>query len=105
MTSHQLGLFPAAEAEAAASPPPSGDASLEYFLGAHRPQWLAMSEQPLFVSHRVLRARRRLPRAKTRWALDSGGFTELSIYGEWRTTAKTYAQAVRRYRDEIGNLV
>ena len=29
-----------------------------------------------------------LPRARGRWALDSGGFSELSLYGEWRTSAR-----------------
>jgi hypothetical protein len=55
-------------------------------------------------SPRRLAARRRLPRAVTSWALDSGGFTELRLHGGWRTTAAEYAAAVRRYRDEIGRL-
>ena len=51
-----------------------------------------------------LAGRRRLPRAATGWALDSGGFTELRLHGGWRTSAVEYVSAVRRYRDEIGNL-
>ena len=45
----------------------------------------------------------RLPRATTWWALDSGGFTELSRYGTWATgpTPAAYAARIRRYRDEI----
>lgn len=59
---------------------------------------------PLFVSHRRLAGRRSFPRAIAGWALDSGGFSELSLFGEWRTTPEDYVRAVRRYDEEIGNL-
>jgi len=36
--------------------------------------------------------------------LDSGGFTELSLYGRWQTEARAYVAAVRRYSEEIGHL-
>lgn len=75
-----------------------------FFLGVHRPHWLATAGVPLFVSHRTLKDRRTLPVAAAPWALDSGGFTEINLYGEWRTTPAEYAAAVRRYRDEIGQL-
>ena len=77
---------------------------MRFYLGAHHPHWLERASFPLFVSHRRLAARRRLPRATTAWALDSGGFTELRLHGGWRTTAAEYVVAVRRYRDEIGGL-
>jgi hypothetical protein len=77
---------------------------VKFFLGTHQPGWLAHAGVPLFVSHRRLARYRRLPVAVTDWALDSGGFTELSLYGRWATTAARYAAAVRRYRDEIGHL-
>ncbi len=71
----------------------------------HQPAWLARDlGVPLLVSHRRLAGRRSLPRATGPWALDSGGFTELSLYGEWRTDARTYVTAVRRYSEEIGHL-
>jgi O-acetyl-ADP-ribose deacetylase (regulator of RNase III) len=31
------------------------------------------------------------------WALDSGGFTELSLHGRWKATPAAYVAAVRRY--------
>ena len=77
---------------------------MKFWLGTHKPGWLARTDVPLFVSHRTLAVRKTLPRARGPWALDSGGFTELSMYGEWRTTPREYAAAVRRYRDEIGRL-
>lgn len=75
-----------------------------FYLGAHMPHWLATAGVPLFVSHRRLAGRRSLPRATTDWALDSGGFSELSLFGEWRTTPEQYVDAVRRYDTETGRL-
>jgi hypothetical protein len=76
----------------------------QFFLGVHRPGWLAAAGVPLFVSHRVLAGRKTYPRAAAPWALDSGGFTELSLHGEWVTPPSVYVAAVRRYQDEIGLL-
>ena len=77
---------------------------MRFYLGAHQPAWLADSTVPLFVSHSRLLGRKALPRAAAPWALDSGGFTELSVHGGWRSSAKAYATAVQRYADEIGRL-
>jgi len=77
---------------------------VRFFLGTHQPGWLATANVPLFVSYRRLATRRTLPRAAAPWALDSDGFTELSLHGTWRTPATTYLAAVRRFRDEIGHL-
>jgi len=76
-----------------------------FYLGTHMPSWLATAEFPLFVSHRRLAGRRTLPRARVGWGLDSGGFTELSMYGAWVTEPAEYVAAVRRYADEVGQLV
>ena len=60
---------------------------------------------PLFVSHRQLAAAPgQLRPASCRWALDSGGFTELSLHGRWVTPAEDYAAAVARYAERIGGL-
>jgi hypothetical protein len=75
-----------------------------FFLGTHRTHWLGLLDIPLFVSHRQLRKRKQLPQAQTRWALDSGGFTELAMHGRWTTTADEYVEAIDRYRTEIGQL-
>jgi len=79
---------------------------LTFYLGTHRPTWLwNVVDIPLFISHRVLRDRRTpFPEATTMWALDSGGFTELNLYGEWRTTPEEYVASVRRYVNELGSL-
>lgn len=77
---------------------------MQFYLGCHMPAWLARVDVPLFVSHNRLKARVSLPRAVGAWALDSGGFTQLSMHGCWTSTPMDYARAVRRYRDEIGGL-
>jgi hypothetical protein len=78
-----------------------------FLLGTHQPHWLGALAVSLFVSDRRLRRYRALPRAFAPWALDSGGFTELSQYGTWETgpSPAVYVTRVRRYRDEIGNLL
>lgn len=79
---------------------------MKFYLGIHQPIWLTrVPDIPLLVSHRRLGHRRTLPRAVTEWALDSGGFTELQLHGRWQIEEKEYVRAVRRYADEIGNLV
>lgn len=77
---------------------------MRFYLGTHKPAWLARVDVPLFVSHRTLADRRTLPAARVAWALDSGGFTELDKFGRWVTTADAYVEAVARYQAEIGRL-
>lgn len=75
---------------------------MDFYLGTHMPHWLRDSTVPLFVSHRRLQRNKSVPKASVRWALDSGGFTELSMFGAWTVPPHEYVAAVRRYRDEIG---
>lgn len=77
---------------------------MKFYLTTHEAHWLSRAAVPLMVS------RRRLCRAKTHrpalapWVLDSGGFTELSMFGAWTTTPRQYVDEVRRWADEIGSL-
>lgn len=75
-----------------------------FYLGTHMPHWLNDSTVPLFVSHRRLMRTKKLPKATHRWALDSGGFTELSMFGGWKTSPQEYVRAVERYALLIGRL-
>ncbi|QTF82038.1 queuine tRNA-ribosyltransferase [Mycobacterium phage Fefferhead] len=76
-----------------------------FYLGTHEPSWLRTAGVPLFVSHRrLMRLRTGLPVAAEKWALDSGGFSELSMFGGWQTTAAEYVAAVKRYDEQIGRL-
>lgn len=75
-----------------------------FYLGTHVPSWLERTYVPLFISRRRIHMRHKFPRAEGRWALDSGGFSELSLTGKWNVSARQYTQEVRRYSEEIGNM-
>ena len=75
-----------------------------FYLGTHQAHWLRLVDVPLFVSRTRLENRKTLPQAEGRWALDSGGFTELRQRGGWSLPTADYISQVRRYADEIGNL-
>lgn len=77
---------------------------MDFILGTHKPGWLATAGVPLMVSARRLRERVQLPRAIEWWVLDSGGFSELSLYGEWVTTARQYVREVRYWQEGVGHL-
>lgn len=78
---------------------------MHFWLGTHETSWLARMDVPLFVSHRRLSERRRLPRARAPWALDSGGFTQLDKPPHRYTmSADEYVEAVARYSEEVGQL-
>lgn len=75
-----------------------------FFLGTHETSWLARTTVPLFVAHPRLKLRVKLPVARGAWALDSGGFTEITMRGGWTIDARTYGEAVTRYMEHIGNM-
>lgn len=77
-----------------------------FYLGSHQPHWLwtPAADFPMFVGHRALSRYKTFQPSTHGWALDSGGFTELSKFGEWRTTPAEYCAAVARYDTEIGHL-
>lgn len=77
---------------------------MKFYLGTDRTGWLGRVEVPLFVSHRVLAIRKRLHPMVCDWALDSGGFTELTLHGRWITTPEAYVEATQRYSDGMGRL-
>jgi hypothetical protein len=85
---------------------------MTFFLGAHRPHWLAATDVPLFVSaHTLARYADRgnewenLPGAQCSWALDSGGFTELRDHGTWTMDADTFGGMVTRFQMYVGQPV
>ncbi len=76
---------------------------MKFYLGTHRPSWLARTDVPLFVSRRTM-PQRELPRAIGTWALDSGGFSELFMHGRWETSPEKYAAEAKRFQSEIGEM-
>ncbi len=79
----------------------AGGRVMRFWLGTHRPNWLGQTDVPLFISRRTLAERKTLPLAQGPWALDSGGFSELTMHGEWQTTPAQYVAEVRRFKDEM----
>lgn len=77
---------------------------MTFYLGSHNVTWLSRTDHPLFISRRRLAMRKSLPRALGRWALDSGGFTELALHGRYETTPGQYATEAMAWSDRIGSL-
>lgn len=77
-----------------------------FYLGTHYVNWLwdrMFTGVDLFVSIRRLMNRiRKFPRAVAPYAIDSGGFSELNLYGRWTITPRQYCDAILRLRDELG---
>jgi hypothetical protein len=79
---------------------------MRFYLGTHHPwqTWFDLGV-PLFVSRRQLVTRVQLPTPLTRWALDSGGFSELDHPPHrWVTTVDRYVDDVERFRAEMPGL-
>lgn len=68
---------------------------MTYFLGTHQVHWLEIPGPPLFISRRRLGRLRNGAQVVRKWALDSGGFTELSMHGEWTISPEQYVQEVQ----------
>jgi len=77
---------------------------MRFYLGTSKVGWLDRVNVPLFLSRRSLEVRKTLPRATAAWALDSGGFSEISLHGRWTLDAAGYIRQVRRYQEEIGGM-
>lgn len=76
-----------------------------FILGTHQPYWLSKTTIPLMVSRRQLSRNRSLPGGITApWALDSGGFSELQLFGGWTMKSREYAAFVERCVS-VGNLL
>jgi hypothetical protein len=78
---------------------------MRFFLGTHQPHWLGderFSGCPLFISRRRLTKYKTLPEPATTFALDSGGFTELQMYGRWTLTVEQYAADALRFLSFYG---
>lgn len=79
---------------------------MKFYLGTHKvAQHWWEHRVPLFVSRRTLMNRKTLPEARSSWALDSGGFTELDHPPHaWQTTVAEYVADVERFEREMGHL-
>ena len=76
---------------------------MNFFLGTHEIHWLWKVDIPLFVSRRRLEKRKNFKPATCDWALDSGGFTELNMFGQWVVTEEQYIEEINRFK-QMGRL-
>lgn len=75
-----------------------------WYMGIHRAYWLSrpeLADVPVFVSRRVF-PKGDFPRAVGRYAIDSGGFTELQRYGRWTITAEEYVEFLYKAWEQTG---
>ena len=83
---------------------------MKFYLGTHMVNWMwdgkVPDDVPLFISRRRLVDRCKTAKKKSRvdWCMDSGGFTELSQFGEWTVTPCQYVREVRFYSEKLGRL-
>ena len=77
---------------------------MKFYLGTNKANWLQKSTVPLFISHRTLKPIRTRKPSKVDWCLDSGGFTELTLHGEWKTSPEEYAFFANMYRNGFGRM-
>lgn len=81
-----------------------------FYLGVHRGRWLEdhrFHGVPLFLTYNLLSQYRRhgdaFPKGiATDWALDSGAYTEITTYGEWRDDPDTFGGRVYRFLGDVG---
>ena len=75
---------------------------LQFFIGLDHPAtaWPFLRSM---ISINTIRDRKGSFRANN-WMMDSGGYTELSTHGRWRTSPQQYADEINRWKDN-GNLV
>ncbi|MEQ7008361.1 hypothetical protein ABN028_19490 [Actinopolymorpha sp. B17G11] len=87
---------------------PDGDPArrVAFYLGCHQPRWLETAPVPLFIAAQRLAAYRRrgedMPRPYTPYAIDSGGFTELSKHGMWTLSEDEYGGMITRFMLDMG---
>lgn len=76
---------------------------LKFILGTHVVNHIGKTDAPLFLSIRQLKKRKHKPFKQTgRVFVDSGGFSELSMFGKWETTPQEYAAELLRLKNHLG---
>ena len=114
----ESGLMPAAESDCDEAPDHwydfgrdpmmmglAADDPCNWILGTHRPHWAFYGDArgPLFLSVRQISRRvTDYPAATVPVYLDSGGFWEITHFGQWTLTPEWYAAEVRRRETELG---
>jgi hypothetical protein len=77
---------------------------MKFYLGTNKANWMKTANVPLFISHRTLRNIRHPRPSRVEWCLDSGGFTELSLHGQWTISPDEYAWKAFVYMTNHGKM-
>lgn len=71
-----------------------------FYLGSHVVNHIEKTDVPLFLSYRQLRKRKKKPFEQiAEVCVDSGGFSELNLFGEWTITPEEYSTDLLRLKD------
>lgn len=71
--------------------------NMEFKLGTHILSHIEKTNVPLFISFRQLRKRKKKPFEQiSTVCIDSGGFSELSLFGKWTISQKEYILELQR---------
>lgn len=98
---------PALAGRAAVAAPPSSVGSsraeqMRFYTTTPKKHWLRLTDVPLFLKSEHLRTAVKPLRAIGRYAVDSGGFSELQRHGRWTRTPRQYVDDLRRIWEHVG---
>jgi len=70
---------------------------MKFYLGTHVLSHMEKTNVDLFISIRQLKKRKKKPfKQLGKICIDSGGFTELSMFGKWETTSDQYIAQLKK---------
>ncbi|WP_030753637.1 DUF7221 family queuine tRNA-ribosyltransferase-like protein [Streptomyces sp. NRRL F-5135] len=75
---------------------------MRFYLTTHKRHWVKLTDVPLFLKSEHFAVARTLPVAIGRYAVDSGGFSELQKHGRWTRTPRQYVDDLRRIWEHVG---
>ncbi|MFS7879701.1 hypothetical protein ACEYXF_41140 [Streptomyces asiaticus] len=75
---------------------------MRFYLTTHKKHWLRETAVPLFLKSEHLASAVKPLRSIGRYAVDSGGFSELQYHGCWTRTPRQYVDDLRRIWEHIG---
>ncbi|MFI6084613.1 hypothetical protein ACIBBB_27180 [Streptomyces sp. NPDC051217] len=75
---------------------------MRFYLTTHKKHWLRETAVPLFLKSEHLATAVKPLQAIGRYAVDSGGFTELQRHGRWTRTPRQYVEDLRRIWEHVG---
>ncbi|MGV9605802.1 deazapurine DNA modification protein DpdA family protein [Streptomyces sp. NPDC003631] len=75
---------------------------MRFYPTTHKRHWVKLTDVPLFLKSEHFASAAKLHPALGRYAVDSGGFSELQRHGEWTRTPQQYIADLRRIWECVG---